>query len=471
MNSKAFRVLNPYLTSFGYLLACFIIALSLILPIFIIYEVIGLSSKMKVPIKVILVAITASACFLIFGFTLLVLIVIVKRLFNIKSGIVNSHRWSWGFFRFGAYSSLLGLAQFFFLPLVKATFIINLFYKGMGAKIGKNTIIGATKIFDCDLVEIGDNCVIGGDSIINGHMLEGDLLIKGRVKIGNNVTIGTCSMILPGTIIENNVILGASSLVTKNMILEANHMYGGIPAKKLNKMVKKLDNLVDKTQPNLIFESQIQLKNIKENLKHADIIIKLYERLSIEIVAFETLIANVFISSTGILFSIILYGIINNQPKLLLVIAPLVGIASSFFISTSASMLRAAFKKSQIEIFFQSAGVKYFNWETRYGELGKSRLSDLDGMLIFIIYALVWGAGLFLTFNGKIVTKLDLFIGYSIYWILAAINCGIILWVIVCFLFFIIKSKFYKRELHGFRNELLREPTDKGMVADQDLQS
>lgn len=454
MKNNMLKLLNPIITLFGYFIAIILIGISMSIPVRILIALTSFLADKSLFLQTLTISIAFAGCYLIFGFTLLLLIIFIKRITCLSSSIKSSDRWSIEFFRFGAYSSLLGLAQFFFLPLIKSTFLINYFYRGMGAKIGKNTIIGSTKIFDCNLVTIGDNCVIGGDCIINGHMLEGSRLIKGYIKIGNNVTIGTCSMILPGVTIENNIILGANSLVTKFKTLKANNNYGGVPVKLLYKKTGDTDlDSVDNV-PSIVSESKLQLNYIKEKVNHADVLIKLYDRLSVEIVAFETLIANVFISSTSILFSIILYGIINDQPKLLLVIAPLIGIASSFFISTTTSMLRAAFKKSQIEIFFQTAGVKYFNWETRYGELGKSRISDLDGILIFIIYFITWGAGLFITFNESIVTKQDLFLGYSIFWILVTINIGIVIWVMLCFVFFTIKSKFYRRELINFRQEL-----------------
>ncbi|MDY2800011.1 MAG: DapH/DapD/GlmU-related protein, partial [Fusobacterium mortiferum] len=38
-----------------------------------------------------------------------------------------------------------------------------------------------------------------------------------KIKIGNNVWIGSNSVILKGVIIGNNVVIGAGSIVTKNI--------------------------------------------------------------------------------------------------------------------------------------------------------------------------------------------------------------------------------------------------------------
>jgi acetyltransferase-like isoleucine patch superfamily enzyme len=81
-------------------------------------------------------------------------------------------------------------------------------------------------------MEIGDNTMIGGRSLITGHLAEDKLIIK-KVKIGKNCLIGGESFIMPGVTIEDNVVVGAKSLVTKNKKLEKGKIYAGIPAKEI----------------------------------------------------------------------------------------------------------------------------------------------------------------------------------------------------------------------------------------------
>jgi len=52
------------------------------------------------------------------------------------------------------------------------------------------------------------------------------------IKVGDNVFIGTDSIILPGVEIGNNCIIGAGSIVTRNT--EPNSVYAGIPAKRIS---------------------------------------------------------------------------------------------------------------------------------------------------------------------------------------------------------------------------------------------
>lgn len=109
---------------------------------------------------------------------------------------------------------------------------------GPFVEIQKNSIIGHnTRIqshsFVCELVTIGDNCFIGhGVMFINDLFTnEGetrDITTWGKTLIGDNVSIGSNSTILPVKICQN-VIIGAGSVVTKDIDLPG--VYFGNPAK------------------------------------------------------------------------------------------------------------------------------------------------------------------------------------------------------------------------------------------------
>lgn len=74
-----------------------------------------------------------------------------------------------------------------------------------------------------------------GGVLILRH-LEPSLEITKPINIGDNVYLGTNTIILPGVNVGNNVIVGAGSLVNKD--LADNAVYAGIPAK----FIKTLDD-------------------------------------------------------------------------------------------------------------------------------------------------------------------------------------------------------------------------------------
>lgn len=129
------------------------------------------------------------------------------------------------------------LASLLYLPINKTLELLcltpfcQIYGKLAGAKIGKNVLL-VGRINDPCLTEIGDNCVIGGHSLISAHAGEKKLILK-KVKIGNNCIVGGEAYIMPGVTMEDNSILGAKNLATKNQILEKGKIYGGVPAKEI----------------------------------------------------------------------------------------------------------------------------------------------------------------------------------------------------------------------------------------------
>ncbi len=115
-----------------------------------------------------------------------------------------------------------------FLPLK------NSMYRLTGMKVGKNVSIGLMAMFDIffpELIEIGDNTIIGYNSTILAHEYMVKEWGKGKVVIGKDVTIGANVTILPGVIIGNGSTISACSLVNRDVPDYA--FVGGIPIKPL----------------------------------------------------------------------------------------------------------------------------------------------------------------------------------------------------------------------------------------------
>ena len=123
-----------------------------------------------------------------------------------------------------------------YLIMVICKFLIelkNMIYRKTGMKIGKNVSIYASNldILFPELIEIGDNTVIGNTTAILTHEFLSHGSRKGRVKIGKDVTIGIMSIILPGVEIGDGAIVSAYSLVNKSV--EPGAMVGGVPIKRI----------------------------------------------------------------------------------------------------------------------------------------------------------------------------------------------------------------------------------------------
>lgn len=104
--------------------------------------------------------------------------------------------------------------------------------------IGNNVIISYKARLDKSInpkgVYIGNNSWILANSLILAHdHLRG---IKLDTIIGDNCVIGMDSIIMPGVVIGDHVVVGAGAIVTKN--IESNCIVVGNPARVIKKGIK-----------------------------------------------------------------------------------------------------------------------------------------------------------------------------------------------------------------------------------------
>lgn len=110
--------------------------------------------------------------------------------------------------------------------------------RSLGVKIGVGTRISDYRHWPSEpyLIEIGNNCAVtnevkffthGGGRVFRNEIPDYDCF--GKISIGNNVYIGSRSMIMAGVTIEDNVMVAAGSVVTKSV--PSGMVVGGNPAK------------------------------------------------------------------------------------------------------------------------------------------------------------------------------------------------------------------------------------------------
>ena len=122
-------------------------------------------------------------------------------------------------------------------PIDKTFRLFPPFYTdcGKNINIGKNVFINSCCHFqDQGGIEIGNNVLIGHNVVIatlnhnQNPKLRASIIPK-KVKIGNDVWIGSNSTILPGVTIADGAIIAAGAVVTKDV--KKNTIVGGNPAK------------------------------------------------------------------------------------------------------------------------------------------------------------------------------------------------------------------------------------------------
>jgi acetyltransferase-like isoleucine patch superfamily enzyme len=114
--------------------------------------------------------------------------------------------------------------------LVRGTPVWTAYLRLAGARLGKRVYVNSLAVSDYNLIECGDDVVIGGGVHMAGHTVEAGVVKTARVRLGDRVTIGLGSVIEIGVEIGAGAQIGALSFVPKFTRLEGGIVYAGAPA-------------------------------------------------------------------------------------------------------------------------------------------------------------------------------------------------------------------------------------------------
>jgi len=136
-------------------------------------------------------------------------------------------------YQWASYNALILLVRYTCINFMRVTPFINLLHRLMGMKLGKRVQINTAVIGDSNLIEIGDDTVIGGDVTLVAHAAERGDLVTDRVKIGSRVTVGLMAVIFPGVEISDGAVIAANAVMKKGTKVGPGEIWGGVPAVKL----------------------------------------------------------------------------------------------------------------------------------------------------------------------------------------------------------------------------------------------
>ncbi len=126
-------------------------------------------------------------------------------------------------------AALIQLARYMpWLPVKR------LIYQMLGMRVGSHASVALMVMFDIFFpqdVTLGDDCIIGYNSVILCHEFLRHEWRRGPVWIGHDVTIGANTTVLPGVVIGDGATVSAMSLVNRDVPPGA--MVGGVPLRML----------------------------------------------------------------------------------------------------------------------------------------------------------------------------------------------------------------------------------------------
>jgi acetyltransferase-like isoleucine patch superfamily enzyme len=139
----------------------------------------------------------------------------------------------WALLRWARYGASLHLVRVIAGTLVRGTPLWTSHLRLNGARLGKRVYVNSLSVSDYNLIECGNDVVIGGAVHLSGHTVEAGVVKTARVRLGNNVTIGLGSVIEIGVEIGSDSQVGALSFVPKYTTLKGGLVYAGTPARPL----------------------------------------------------------------------------------------------------------------------------------------------------------------------------------------------------------------------------------------------
>ena len=214
-----------------YFLGACLLTIALFVPMFLAFKVWQSVNPSTLFAKTLILAASTGFGYFLFGIVLATETVLLRMALNLKLeegefGFFSLQGVKWAFT-----NAMMLIVNLTFMDFMRLTPLLPLYYRLMGARIGKRVQINTKGLADVSLLEIGDDSVIGGDAVLIGHIAEHGKLKLKKTKIGKKVTIGLGSVIMPGAIIGDKALIAARSVLSKNTIVEANSIFAGTPAK------------------------------------------------------------------------------------------------------------------------------------------------------------------------------------------------------------------------------------------------
>lgn len=177
-----------------------------------------------------------AAGWFVFGLALVVAIPVARWVtFAFGTPVGRFPYFSVGAWRWASYNALTLMLRFTFVNWIRVTPLLPLYHRLMGARIGRRVQINTGVIADQNLVEIGDDTVIGGDVTLVCHSAERGHLVTAPVKIGRGVTIGLMAVVFPGCVIGDGAIVSAGSVLSKGTRVGPGEIWAGVPARRVGR--------------------------------------------------------------------------------------------------------------------------------------------------------------------------------------------------------------------------------------------
>lgn len=138
----------------------------------------------------------------------------------------------WGsyYFRWWLVKRFIGVVQ---IKWFQGSPFIRLYLRALGARVGKDALLGEIEAGAVDLVSIGDGASIGSIANLANARVEGNELIVGTIEIGAKAYIGSSCVIEENVVIGEGAELADLTSIAAGGRVGAYESYDGTPGRKV----------------------------------------------------------------------------------------------------------------------------------------------------------------------------------------------------------------------------------------------
>jgi len=122
------------------------------------------------------------------------------------------------FVQYWAVTRLISFANMLVLGELKRTRLLNVYYRLMGARIGRDVLIDTVGVTDPDMLTIHDGSVVGNGVLLLGHTIRDGVVTFGTIAIGQSCTIGPRAVLQPDARVDHFTTVPALASVGRNQM-------------------------------------------------------------------------------------------------------------------------------------------------------------------------------------------------------------------------------------------------------------
>lgn len=210
---------------------------SLLPVIAILYAILKFAGQNHV-LQVALLSVTLMPAYVLFALCLMMVSPLALRLLGWRTPPGATMRIAdidWRLLSWVRYGASLHLVRLVAGTMFRGTPLWTAHLRLAGARFGRRVYVNSLAVSDYNLLEFGDDVVIGGSAHVAGHTVEHGVVKTAGVRLGDRVTIGIGTVIEIGVEIGPDAQVGAMSFVPKHARLPGGVTYVGVPAEPIRK--------------------------------------------------------------------------------------------------------------------------------------------------------------------------------------------------------------------------------------------